>query len=180
MLTLAGLDDAATLNAPVYFNHIRFGTYYSELVIPLSQEYNFSPLLVWSLMRQESLFERGIRSSVGARGLLQIMPATGEEIYGRLGWPPDFTPADLDRPVVSIRMGLDYLNTQRTSLGGDLYTAMAAYNGGPGNAAAWLKLAGGKDPDLFLEIIRFDETRRYIKGIYEIYSIYRRLYERNP
>lgn len=180
VLTLAGMDDAATMNAPAFFNHIRFGTYYSELVIPQAQKYDFHPLLVWSIMRQESLFERGIRSSAGARGLLQIMPATAEEIQRRLAWPPNFTPEDLDRPVVSIRMGLDYLHSQHAYLGGDLYAALAAYNGGPGNSAIWLNLAGGNDPDLFLEIIRFDETRRYIKGIYEIYSIYRRLYEITP
>jgi soluble lytic murein transglycosylase len=130
-------------------------------------------------MRQESLFERGIRSSVGARGLMQIMPTTGQEIFGRMGWPAGFTPNDLDRPLVSIRMGLDYLDDQRAYLGGDLYGALAAYNGGPGNAAVWHGLAGG-DPDLFVEIIRFEETRRYIRSIYEIYSIYRRFYERVP
>ncbi|MCU0485214.1 MAG: transglycosylase SLT domain-containing protein [Anaerolineales bacterium] len=180
VLSLAGMDDAATLDAPIYFNHIRFGTYYRELVIPLAEEYDFTPFLVWSTMRQESLFERGIRSSVGARGLLQIMPATAQEINSRLGWPPNFTTADLDRPVVSIPMGLFYLDAQRDALDGNLYAALAAYNGGPGNAATWLRLADSQDPDLFLEIVRFDETRRYIKGIYEIFSLYRRLYERIP
>ena len=178
VLNLAGMDDAATLDAPIYFNHIRFGTYYRELVIPLAEEYSFTPFLVWSTMRQESLFERGIRSSVGARGLLQIMPATGAEISSRLGWPPGFTTADLDRPVVSIQMGLFYLDAQRDALDGSLYAALAAYNGGPGNASIWLRLTESGDPDLFLEIVRFDETRRYIKGIYEIFSLYRRLYER--
>jgi soluble lytic murein transglycosylase len=179
VLTLAGLDDAASLNAPIYFNHIRFGTYYDDLVFPLASQYNFHPLFVWSVMRQESLFERGIRSSVGAQGLMQIMPPTGQEIYDRMGWPPGFTASDLNRPIVSIRMGLDYLYDQRTYLYGDMYAALAAYNGGPGNAASWQLLAGG-DPDLLLEIVRFEETRRYIKAISEIYAIYRRLYERTP
>ncbi len=180
VLTLAGLDDAASLNAPIYFNHIRFGTYYSELVVPLAQEYNFNPLLVWSLMRQESFFDREIHSAAGAQGLMQIMPATGMEIFNRMGWPPNFTANDLDRPAVSIHMGLDYLDSQRSYLGDDMYAVLAAYNGGPGNASSWLELAGGSDPDLFLEIIRYDETQRYVKGIYEMYSIYRRLYERTP
>jgi len=57
--------------------------------------------------------------------------------------------------------------------------ALAAYNGGPGNAAIWKELAGD-DPDLFLEVIRFEETRSYIKGIYEIFTIYRNLYDRTP
>jgi soluble lytic murein transglycosylase len=56
-----------------------------------------------------------------------------------------------------------------------LYAALAAYNGGPGNAVEWQQLAQG-DPDLFLETVRAQETRDYIRRIYEIYAIYRRLY----
>jgi soluble lytic murein transglycosylase len=69
------------------------------------------------------------------------------------------------------------LNRQRGFLDGDIYAALAAYNGGPGNAAAWKELVP-PDPDLFLEVIRFEETRNYIKGIYEIFTIYRDLYDR--
>ena len=53
--------------------------------------------------------------------------------------------------------------------------ALAAYNGGPGNAAQWQALAPN-DPDLFLETVRHEETRTYLKDIYEIYAIYRQLY----
>jgi soluble lytic murein transglycosylase len=60
-------------------------------------------------------------------------------------------------------------------LGGNLYASLAAYNAGPGNAIVWNELAGG-DPDLLLEIIRFQETRDYIRYIYEIYSTYRSIY----
>jgi len=60
-------------------------------------------------------------------------------------------------------------------LNGHIYAALAAYNGGPGNAVIWKQLAGD-DPDLFLEIVRFEETRDYIRNIYEIFVIYRRLY----
>ncbi|MCB0119401.1 MAG: hypothetical protein KDD72_10255, partial [Anaerolineales bacterium] len=63
----------------------------------------------------------------------------------------------------------------RTLLQGDLYATLAAYNGGPGNAIEWKSLAGD-DPDLFLESVRFEETRNYIRNIYEIYLVYRRLY----
>lgn len=179
VLNLAGMDDAATLTAPMLFNRIRFGAYYPDLIIPLAQEYNFHPLFVWSVIRQESLFEGFINSAAGARGLMQIMPATGDEVAARLGWPADYTTNDLYRPIVSVRLGLDYLADQRDYLGGDLLAALAAYNGGPGNAAAWLSLAKG-DPDLFVEVVRFDETRDYLQGIYEVFTIYRRLYDRTP
>jgi soluble lytic murein transglycosylase len=65
--------------------------------------------------------------------------------------------------------------SNREQLDGDLYASLAAYNAGPGNAAAWKELAGD-DPDLFLEVVRFQETRNYIRYIYEIYTIYRQLY----
>jgi soluble lytic murein transglycosylase len=179
VLTLAGLDDAATLNAPMHFNRIRFGAYYSDLVMPQAQEYDFHPFLIWSVMRQESFFEPFIGSSAGARGLMQFMPATGQERAERLSWPANYTSDDLDRPIVSITFGASYLDFTRKYLDGNLYGALAAYNGGPGNARAWKDLAGD-DPDLYLEVVRFEETRRYIRAISEMYAIYSRLFSIIP
>lgn len=179
VLDLAGLDDAGTLTAPVLFSHIRFGAYYPDLVAPVAEGNNFSPLFIWSTIRQESLFDPSIQSSAGAFGLMQVLPVTGEDIVSRLGWPANYTQADLLRPDVNLTLGQDYLADQRDNLGGDLYAALAAYNGGPGNAAAWQSLAKG-DPDLFVEVVRSDETRNYLMGIYEVFSIYSRLYARIP
>jgi soluble lytic murein transglycosylase len=179
VLTLAGLGDAATLDAPRLFNHIRFGPYFADLVIPQSQESNFNPLFAWSVMRQESFFEPFIGSSAGALGLMQIIPETGQSLATQLNWPPNYTTNDLYRPFVSIRLGLNYLDQQRQYFNGDLYAALAAYNAGPGNAAIWSNLANG-DPDLLLEVIRLDEPKRYLRGIYEIFDIYSRLYEQTP
>ncbi len=179
VLTLARLDDAASLSAPMYFNHIRFGTYYSSLVIPEARAYGLHPFLIWSLMRQESFFDRSIVSSAGARGLMQIMPATGQDIVNRMNWPAGYSDESLDSPFISIKLGINYLNSIQQYLDGDLFAAIAAYNSGPGNAAAWKDLAHN-DPDLFLEVIRLDEPKRYVKGIYEMFNIYRRLYGRIP
>jgi soluble lytic murein transglycosylase len=165
--------------APAFFNHLRFGTYFADLLIPAAQEYNFHPLFLFSLVRQESLFESFVRSSAAANGLMQIIPSTGESIAKNLGWPPDYTTSDLYRPVVNIKFGTDYLAAQREYFDGDLYAALAAYNGGPGNSLQWKKLAQG-DQDLFLEVIRFSETRNYIRSIYEVFNIYRRIYNRTP
>ena len=179
VLNLNDMSDAETLSAPEYFNHIRFGSYYKELVLPTAEAYNFHPLFLFSVLRQESLFEGFVRSSAGARGLMQIMPATGESVAFNGEWPPGFTSEDLYRPYVSVRLGADYLASQRDYFDGDLYAALAAYNAGPGNTFTWLELAKG-DPDLFLEIIRFPETQDYIRSIYEVYTIYRDLYDRSP
>jgi soluble lytic murein transglycosylase len=177
VLNAAGMDDAGTLNAPFYFNTIRFGTYYLDLVLPAAQNYDFHPLLILSVIRQESLFEGFVRSSAGARGLMQIIPSTGADIAQKAGWPPDYTAADLYRPIVSVNLGVAYLESQRRYFDGDLYPALAAYNAGAGNAARWQTNTRG-DPDLFLESVTFSETRQYLQGIKEIFTIYRQLYER--
>jgi soluble lytic murein transglycosylase len=179
VLTLAGMDDAATIGASAWFNHVRFGLYYQDMVMPYAEENGIHPLLAWSLIRQESLYEGFVRSTAGARGLMQIVPSTGDGIYNNLGWPEGYTSDDLYRPVINIPFGMDYLADQLAFLNQDMYAALAGYNGGPGNAQVWQSLAGG-DPDLFLEIVRFEETRNYIRGVHEIFSIYRRIYDRTP
>jgi soluble lytic murein transglycosylase len=176
VLTLAGLDEqAASLSAPPYFNHIRYGTYYADLVVPNAEEQGLHPLFLFSVIRQESLFEGFVRSNAGARGLMQIIPSTGASIARTIGWPVSFDPEDLYRPNVSVRLGTQYMASNLKMLDDDLYAALAAYNAGPGNASVWKELAGD-DPDLFLEVVRFQETRNYIRYIYEIYTIYRTLY----
>jgi soluble lytic murein transglycosylase len=106
---------------------------------------------------------------------MQVIPSTGADITALLRWPLNYDERDLYRPDVSVVFGSYYLARNRSLLEGDLYATLAAYNGGPGNALAWKQLSGD-DPDLFLESVRFEETRNYIRNIYEIYVIYRRLY----
>jgi len=176
VLTLAGLDEHATsLSAPPYFNHVRYGTYYADLIVPNAEAQGLHPLFLFSVVRQESLFEGFVSSNAGARGLMQIIPGTGASIARSIGWPVAFDPEDLYRPYVSMRLGAQYMASNKKLLDGDLYAALAAYNAGPGNASVWKELAGD-DQDLLLETIRFQETRDYIRYIYEIYTIYLTLY----
>ena len=179
ILNLAGMSDLETFNAPAYFNHVRFGTYFGDLIFSAAQQASFHPLLIFSVVRQESAFESFASSSANARGLMQIIPATGSELATELDWPENYSNNDLYRPMVSLAFGTHYLAKWRDYFDGDMYAALAAYNGGPGNAIEWKNLAPD-DPDLFLEVIRFDETRDYIRRIYEIFNIYRRLYDRTP
>ncbi|MBN2046887.1 MAG: tetratricopeptide repeat protein [Anaerolineaceae bacterium] len=170
--------DAENLNVvPAYFNHIRYGAYFQDDVLENSSRYQFDPLLIYSLIRQESLFDSQIGSSAGAMGLMQIIPSTGETIAAYAAWPPDYETEDLWLPKVNIRLGITYLDRQRKYFDGNLYPALAAYNAGPGNASTWLDLSKG-DMDLFYEIIRFGETRTYLQYITELYYIYQTLYER--
>jgi len=176
VLTLAGMStQSQTLAAPLYFNHLRYGLYYQDLVFSAAQQSGFNALFLFSVMRQESLFEGFVQSAAGARGLMQIVPSTGQYIVDNFGWPPNYTPDDLYRPIVSVNLGANYLMNNRSYFNGDLYAALAAYNGGPGNAEAWRNLSGD-DPDLFMEVIRIQETRDYILSIYENYNMYCSLY----
>ncbi len=179
ILDLAHLDDIGTLGAPVYFNHIRFGIYFKDLVSPSADAEDLNSLYLLSVIRQESLFEPFARSGSDARGLMQVIPTTGQEIASQLNWPPNYATSDLYRPFVSIPLGARYLARQRDLFDGSLYAALAAYNGGPGNTLVWNDLAGG-DPDLLLEVIRADETRKYITQIFEFFNIYRLIYEEKP
>jgi soluble lytic murein transglycosylase len=176
VLTLAGQDSqAASLEAPPYFNHVRYGLYYHDLILHEEQNYGLDSLFMFSVIRQESLFEGFVRSTAGARGLMQVIPATGAQIAGEIGWPERYDENDLYRPNVSVRFGSYYMSKNRDEFGGNMYAALAAYNGGPGNAAIWNSYANN-DPDLLVEIIRFEETRNYIRLIYEIYGTYRMIY----
>jgi len=177
VLTLAGQDSqAASLTAPPYFNHIRYGLYYHDLVINEAQTYGFDPLFIFSVIRQESLFEGFVKSTAGAHGLMQIIPQTGEQIARELGLSStQFKDDDLYRPIISVQFGAYYLAQNRDLFNGNLDAALAAYNGGPNSAQIWNNLALN-DPDLLVEVIRFEETRNYIRNIFENFGVYRMLY----
>jgi len=177
ILNSVGMDDLSSLTAPIFFSHIRFGLYFRELVVQSANEFEISPLILFSLIRQESMFNPFISSSVGASGLAQIMPATGLENADLLNWPDNYDQADLMRGEVSIRLGAYYLDRMRIYLGENMHGALVAYNAGPGNAESWIAESGG-DPDLLLEVIRAQETQNYIMQITEFLNIYQLLYTR--
>ncbi len=175
ILDLADLADKGINSAPIYLSRIRFGPYFADLILPEALRHGFDGLFVLAVIRQESLFEGFALSYAGARGLMQIIPSTGQSLADQLGWPPGYTDIDLYRPVVSVRLGTQYLSTQRETFDGDLYAALAAYNAGPGNALLWKALASD-DPDLFLEVIRLQQPQDYIRHIYWAFTNYRALY----
>ncbi|HUV15915.1 MAG TPA: tetratricopeptide repeat protein [Pelolinea sp.] len=177
ILNLAGMDDLTSLTAPIYFTHIRFGAYYRDLIMPVSNDYDIPPLLLYALVRQESMFNPFIISSAGATGLAQIMPATGRENVNLLDWPPDYEDSDLKLGKVNITLCAYYLDRMRTYLNGNLQAALAAYNAGPGNSESWFALSNN-DPDLFLEVLRAQETQNYLMQITEFLNIYKLIYSR--
>jgi soluble lytic murein transglycosylase len=177
--TLMRISPAKTpSNLPAFIARLIYPAYYADLVLQHSNELGLDPLLVFSLIRQESLFEPFAESFAAANGLMQVIPTTGQEIQADLNWPPNYTTADLQKPYVSVRFGTHYLNKQRRFFNGDLYAALAAYNGGAGNSLIWKERSAG-DPDVFFASINFEETQRYIRTIASNYAIYHRLYVDN-
>ncbi len=160
---------------PLFIGCLIYPMYYSDLVEQEAAANGLSPLYVYSLMRQESLFEGFATSSAAAQGLMQVIPPTGAAIAEALDWPPDYQSQDLYRPMVSVRFGVWYLAQQKERFDGNLFAALAAYNGGPGNAVGWMEAADG-DTDLFVELVGFGETQNYIRLIREYYAAYRWLY----
>jgi len=170
------INDAkvATLDAPTFIARMRYPAYYHELVTQEAAQYGFDPLLMIALLRQESLFDTNATSSADARGLSQVMPATGQYIAGTLGMN-EFRVSDLNRPYISVKFGVYYLAEQLKRFNGNAAAALAAYNAGPGRVLDWYKLAGG-EIDLFVTAITIEETRTYIERIYGHYAMYRALY----
>lgn len=173
---LVGLSPVTnTLDAPRFLLELAYPTYYQNLVLENADRTGLDPQLIYSLIRQESLFESLATSIASASGLMQVIPPTGAEIAADLDWPPNYTTEDLYRPYVSLRFGTHYLAKQRDRFDGRIDVALAAYNGGPFNAQRWLERSG-EDRDLFLEQITFGETRLYVKRIQEHFAVYEALY----
>jgi soluble lytic murein transglycosylase len=165
----------AFLDAPSFIARLTHPTYYEDLALENARHSGLDMLLIFALIRQESLFESLATSTASAHGLMQVIPPTGEQIAVELGWPPGYDTADLYRPYVSLRFGTYYLAQQRDRFDDRIDVALAAYNGGPSRADRWLE-AAGDDPDLFLELITIQEPRIYIKRIKEHLAVYRALY----
>ena len=142
---------------------LRFLAPYRELAQRAARENQIDEAWVFGLMRQESRFVSAARSSVGAAGLMQIMPATGRWIARRLGIKR-FHPAELQDPAKNIRFGAYYLKHVQTSLDGSPVLATAAYNAGPSRAQRWRDVRP-MEAAVYIESIPFAETRDYVKKV---------------
>lgn len=165
---------AATLDAPAYLARMRYPSYYLDVVLDAAQRRNIDPLLIFALIRHESLFDTYATAAAGEKGLTQVIPSTAEYIAGQLGWP-NYQHSDLFRPYAGIEFGSYYLEEQLRRFNDNVPVALSGYNAGPGRAANWLALSGG-DPDLFMMTVSIDSTRLYIQRIYSHHTIYRALY----
>jgi len=133
------------------------------------------PLLVAALIRQESGWDPRATSAAGARGLMQVLPKTGEVLARRLAiqaWHVD----SLYAPSVNLHLGIAYLGEAVRRHAGDLPSVLAAYNAGPSRVSQWTARYGGEDRDLWVERIPFTETRDYVRTVQRNLALYRSLY----
>ena len=147
---------------------------YKEYVEKYSNEYNFDPLLVLSVIKTESKFKEDSTSSKGAKGLMQIMDSTGQWISSNVEISY-FLPHMLYNPEINIMMGCWYLNNLIEHFG-NVDTALAAYNAGSGNVNEWLKDGEYSKDGETLYNIPFAETKKYVDKIKVSYKMYKYLY----
>ena len=149
---------------------LRYPAPFKELTVPFAQQVGIDPAWVYGLIRQESRFMIGARSSVGATGLMQVMPATARDIAKRLGMDS----SELYTMSGNIRMGTWYMSSVRKQFA-DEVLATAGYNAGPGRARRWqanTPLEGA----IYAETIPFDETRTYVKNVMANTTYYANLF----
>lgn len=139
-----------------------------------AKRYGIDPYLAAGLIRQESVFSPTAISRAGARGLMQVMPATGQVISKRQG-NGTITAADLYNPSLNIKLGMSYL-AQMLGQFGRIEYAAAAYNAGPSRAQRWIAERGSMDIEDWIENIPFTETRGYVQGVLRYAANYRRFY----
>lgn len=147
---------------------------YGRQVREAASRYDVDPLLVWSVMRQESAFDPEATSWVGAMGLMQLMPATAKEEARLLG-------VESDRFYdvgVNITLGTGHL-ARLLRRHHRLDWAVAAYNGGSGNVNRWIKGNEEAPQERWIEEIGFDETSDYARRVLSNLTLYRSLYAEN-
>ena len=139
--------------------------------------------LLFAIMRQESAFERDAVSRVGARGLMQLMPATASSIAGKMQLPfsADRLTAD---GIYNVLLGRAYLESLIDDFGGSYALAIASYNAGPSRVRQWIRDYGdprGGSIDMvdWIEMIPINETRNYVQRVLENLQIYRGQVGRN-
>jgi soluble lytic murein transglycosylase len=126
--------------------------------------HDLDPNLILALIRQESAFQESACSSADARGLMQILPATGRSL-AREARISRFAVSMLYQPETNIALGTRHLATLLQRYGGRVELALAAYNAGHGRVDRWLQEFGDSDLTEFVERIPFSETRGYVKQV---------------
>jgi len=158
----------------------RFPSPHRDLMDSTTKTLGLDMAWVYGLIRQESRFILNARSSVGASGLMQVMPATAHFVARKIGMT-DYKPQRMNDTHVNIQLGANYLSMVLKDLDGSQALATAAYNAGPGRPRAWRSTLGKPvEGAIFAETIPFTETRGYVKNVLSNATYYAALFEGKP
>ena len=152
---------------------------YSNYVMQYSMEFDVPPALVYAVIKAESGFNPNAVSSVGARGLMQMLPSTFESMKNNFFPEDTYTSNDLFTPEVSIKYGTKYLSETLKKYGVK-ETAIASYNAGQGAVDSWLKNSTYSDDGKTLKYIPYSETRAYVETVMKYYNEYLQQVSTNP
>lgn len=158
--------------------NLRYPAPYRDSMQERIQENDLEEAWVFGLMRQESRFVSRAKSTVGAAGLMQVMPATARWIAQKLGMK-GYKKDLLDHVDTNIKLGTYYMKNVLSSLGNNPVLASAAYNAGPGRARQW-QADRPLEGAIYVENIPFDETRDYVKKVMSNTVYYAKLFEQSP
>lgn len=139
---------------------LRYLSPFKDITVRYATQAGVDPAWVYGLIRQESRFVMGAQSSVGAQGLMQVMPATAREIAGKIG----MSSSELYTMDGNIRMGTWYMADAKRRLQNNEVMATAGYNAGPGRARNW-QASSPLEGAIYAETIPFTETRDYVKKV---------------
>ena len=132
---------------------------------------NNNPIILEAIIKEESHFNKNAKSYVGAMGLMQLMPATYNEVIKSHN-----IPTTLDPTVSNILAGsYYYAGLKKALVNRDLY-AISAYNGGIGSVTSWFAKLIYNDTDEFVEQIPYPETKNYVKKVLRTYWMYGKIY----
>jgi soluble lytic murein transglycosylase len=149
---------------------LRFPLEHTELVERNADRNGIDEAWIFAVMRQESAFMHNARSHAGAMGLMQLMPATARAVARDLKLKPPRR-HDLLQPETNIALGSTYLRQMKERLGDSAIFATAAYNAGPHRIPRWLP-EQVLPADIWIELIPFRETRRYLERVLAYTAIY--------
>ena len=156
-----------------HWNHldIRFPLAYQEHVLDAAKMTALPPELIFAVARQESAMSEAAKSSAGARGLMQLMPATAKQTAKKHGIR--HRTEDLYSPDHNISLGSRYLDELLDQFNGNRILATAAYNAGPHRVNRWINDTNAMLPfDVWIETIPFKETRGYVQNVLTFSVIY--------
>jgi len=149
---------------------------YWESIIAYSKKYKQDPYFIAAIIKEESQFRTDALSSAGARGLMQVMPATGEQA-AKLNRISGFDREKLFDSDMAINIGTWYVSQLMKRFKKDPLLVAAAYNAGPEAVQGWIKKNGYRgERDQFVEQIPYTETRGYVKKVMRNYAEYKRIY----